>query len=101
MSKVFYCYSDYQQSFEKMTSVFGDKIQFVKGFSGHAFFTENELEDRNEHSDPILLCLDDCIEDLLKQKDALTIFTRCAGLGGDHKRVFQLYFILDLSITVI
>lgn len=57
MAKIFYCYTDYQPSFDQMKASLGSKIEFVKGFSGHKFFTEHGLNDRSEQSEPILICL--------------------------------------------
>lgn len=61
ISKVFYCYAHWQNYFNELQQHLGTKIAFVEGFSGRSFFSEQELENRHERSDPILIILDDCI----------------------------------------
>ena len=77
ISKIFYCYSDFQPSFLQLSKALGEKIKFVRGFSGFKFFEEQGLEKRTAESEGgVIICLDDVLEEILKQKDALGIFTR-------------------------
>ena len=76
ISKIYYCYSNYQRAFDELSNDLGSKIQFVQGFSGTSFFTEHGLNNRTEYSETILIALDDCLEEILSKKDSLLIFSR-------------------------
>ena len=92
IKKFYYCFSHWQTVFDELMQALGSKIEFIPNFSGISFFHENDLESRTADSEPIAIILDDCkanlwanyivfsvclgLEELLKSKDALTIFTR-------------------------
>lgn len=78
ISKIYYVYQDWQPGFAEMSKTLASKIKFVQGFRGTQFFEENSLNNRTAQSDGVLIVLDDVIEELLKQKDSLSIFTRLA-----------------------
>ena len=92
ISRIYYCYTNFQESFKEIKNRLGNKVVFVEGFSGQSFFSEQGISDRTEESKAIIIVLDDCmlssnvqfrnitnligLEELLKQKDSLTVFTR-------------------------
>ena len=92
IKKFYYCFSHWQPVFDDLAYQLGSKIEFVPNFNGISFFNENGLDSRTSDSEPIAIILDDCkkmmtghnhicilclgLEELLKSKDALTIFTR-------------------------
>lgn len=76
ISKIFYVYQDYQPDFDELSKILADKIVFVHGFRGMQFFEEQSLNDRTAQSEGVVIVLDDVLDDLLKQKDSLSIFTR-------------------------
>ena len=60
ISKIYFCFLHWQSHFNELQNILGEKIMFIKGFSGVAFFEDQGLEGRTEHSDPVLIVLDDC-----------------------------------------
>ena len=61
ISKIYYCYTNFQDSFKEIQNKLGNKVVFVQGFSGQSFFTEQGISNRSEESKAIIIVLDDCM----------------------------------------